>query len=150
LAIAAFAHHRIDMLTVEFNDGQGGSHSAVFFLGANKASHAIQALALEPRSSLPAVASDCKNSPIEPGTMLISAPDWNGAEVPAVYRGLVYEHLVERFRKVKSLTQVYRDGESLPEGLCQQYTVHLSITGFKEGSSVERAMLGPASRKAVP
>jgi hypothetical protein len=27
--------------------------------------------------------------------------------------------------------------------LCQQYTVHLSITGFKEGSSVERAMLGP-------
>jgi len=31
----------------------------------------------------------------------------------------------------------------MPEGVCPRYTVHLSITGFKEGSSVKRAMLGP-------
>jgi len=143
LAIAAVAHHRIDMLTVEFRDSRGGSHSAVFFLGANQASQAIQAFALEPSSPLPAVTSGCQNAQSEPGTMLITTPDWNGAEVPAVYQGLVYEHLVERFRKAKNLTKVYRDGESIPEGLCPQYTVHLWIRGFREGSSVKRAMLGP-------
>jgi len=143
LAVAAFAHHRIDMLTVEFSDARGGTHSAVFFLGANQAARAIQAFALEPRSPQPSAESDCHNGGTEPGSMLIAAPDWDGAQVPAVYQGLVYEHLVERFRKAKSLTRVYRVGESIPEGLCPQYTVHLTVTGFREGSSVKRALLGP-------
>jgi len=143
LAIAAFAHHRIDMLTVEFNDARGGAHSAVFFLGANQAAHAIEAFAIEPRSSLASLKSGCQSGATETGSMLITSPNWDGVQVPAVYQGLVYEHLVERFRKAKSLKQVYRDGERIPEGMCPQYTVHLSVTGFKEGSSVKRAMLGP-------
>jgi len=143
LAIAAFAHHRIDMLTVEFSDSRGGSHSAVFFLGANQAPQAIQAFALKPSLPKPSVKSDCEHAATEPDTMLITTPDWNGAQVPAVYQGLVYEQMVERFRKTKNLARVYREGEILPEGLCPQYAVHLSITGFNEGSSVKRAMLGP-------
>jgi hypothetical protein len=143
LAIAAFAHHRIDMLTVEFTDSRGGSHSAVFFLGAHQAEEAIQHFALEPRVLPASMVSGCRNAGTEPGSVLIEAPDWKGAQVPAVYQGLVYEHLMERFRKSKSLTRIYRDGESTPAGLCPQYSVHLSVTGFKEGSSVKRALLGP-------
>jgi hypothetical protein len=144
LAIAAFAHHRIDMLTVEFSDGRGGTHSAVFFLGAHLAEQAIQRFALEPRAPQASTDLECRKAATEPGGMLVAAPDWDGAQVPAVYQGLLYEHLVERFRKAKSLTRVYRDGENIPEGLCPQYTVHLTVTGFKEGSAIKRAMLGPA------
>jgi hypothetical protein len=143
LAVAAFAHHRIDMLTVEFSDGRGGTHSAVFFLGAHQGEQAIQHFALEPRAPQEPIALACQNAATEPGSVLVAAPDWSGAQVPAAYRGLMYEHLIERFRKAKSLPRVYRDGESIPEGLCPQYTVHLSVTSFKQGSSIERAMLGP-------
>lgn len=143
LAVAAFAHHRIDMLTVEFRDARGGDHSAVFFLGMNQAAEALRSFALDGKPARTIVAPSCKNGLTEPGSMLIMAPDWSGAQVPVVYQGLVYEHLVERFRKAKSVARVYRDGERLPAGLCPQYTVHLSVTGFKLGSSVKRAMLGP-------
>jgi len=144
LAVAAIAHHRIDMLTVQFTDGRNGSHSAIFFLGANQAEQAIQRFALEPRDARASKTPPCQNAVSEPGSILIAAPDWTGTQVPAVYQGLVYEHLVERFRKAKSLSHVYRDGESTAEGLCPQYVVHLSVISFKEGSSVKRAMLGPA------
>jgi hypothetical protein len=143
VAVSAVAHHRIDMLTVEFSDNRGGAHSAIFFLGANKATQAIQAFALVPHGPQTIVPTSCQSGLTEPGSLLLSIPDWKNAQVPAVYQGLVYEHLIERFRTAKSLTRVYREGESLPEGLCPQYTLHLTVTSFKEGSSVKRAMLGP-------
>jgi hypothetical protein len=143
LAIAAFAHHRVDMLTVDFNDTRGGAHAAVFFLGAKTADAALQSFALAPKSTRTPLAPDCGTGLTEPGSMLILTPDWNGAKVPAVYQGLVYEHVTERFKKAKNVTRVYREGETMPVGSCPQYAVHLSVTGFREGNSVERAALGP-------
>lgn len=143
LAVAAFAHHRIDMLTVEFTDDRGGAHSAVFFLGAKTADAALQSFDLAPKSLRASAAYDCGSALTEPGSMLILEPNWNGAQVPAVYQGLVYEHMAERFRGATNITHVYRQGETMPEGFCPQYTVHLTVSGFREGSSVERAMLGP-------
>ncbi|CAN5586098.1 hypothetical protein BH10ACI4_BH10ACI4_08920 [soil metagenome] len=140
---AAVLHHRIDMLTVEYNDARGGSHSAVFFLGANLATAALESFALQAKTPHATLALDCENALTEPSSIYIAAPDWNGAEVPAVYKGLIYEHLIERFRRAKSLDKVYREGETMPRGLCPRYTVNLTITGFKEGSSVKRAMFGP-------
>ena len=143
LAIAAVTQHRVDMLTVDFNDTRGGAHSAVFFLGAKTADAALQSFALAPKSSRMPVTSDCGTGLTEPGSMLILEPDWNGAKVPAVYQGLVYEHVTERFKKATNVTRVYREGEAMPSGLCPQYTVHLSVMAFHEGNSVERAALGP-------
>jgi hypothetical protein len=143
LAVAAVAHHRVDMLTVDFNDMRGGAHSAVFFLGAKTADAALQSFTLAPKSSRTLVTFNCGAGLIEPGSMLILKPDWNGAKVPAVYQGLVYEHVTERFKKAKNVSRVYREGETMPAGLCPQYTVHLSVKAFQEGNSVERAALGP-------
>ncbi|RRA49611.1 hypothetical protein [Acidipila sp. EB88] len=143
LAVAAVAHHRIDILTVEFNDSRGGAHSAVFFLGAGKADGALESFALAPKLTRIPIASDCGAGLTEPGSMLVLVPDWDGAKVPAVYQGLVYEHVMERFKKAQSVTRVYREGETMPAGLCPQYTVHLRVTAFQEGNSVKRAELGP-------
>lgn len=143
LAVAAVAHHRIDMLTLDYNDQQGGAHSAIFFMGAGRAAQAIEKFALAARSRQETSATPCHDAEFAPGSMFVASPVWQNPQVPAAYRALVYEHLIERFGKAKNIKKVYRDGEKLPEGSCAQYTVRLSVTAFKEGSSVKRAMFGP-------
>ena len=143
LAAAAVLHHRQDMLTVEFNDVRGGSHAAVFFLPAREADRALQSFALIPAPPRIASAAVCQASSIESNSVLVAAPNWDQAQVPAAYRALVYEHLVDRLRKTKEISHVYRDGEDIAERGCPQYTIHIAITAFKEGSSVKRAYLGP-------
>jgi hypothetical protein len=76
--------------------------------------------------------------------LLLSAPTWDQVQVPAVYRALVYERLLERLRQVQGVDHVYRDGESTERLGCPEYTMQLSISGFKEGNQVKRAVLGPA------
>jgi hypothetical protein len=144
LAAAAVMHHRVDMLTVEFNDSRGGNRAAVFFLPASEADHVLQNFALTPMPPRKVSDAVCQNAPIEPKSVLVPAPNWDRAQVPAAYRALAYEHLIDRLQSAKDVGHVYRDGEGDGEGACPQYTVHISVTAFKEGSSVKRAMLGPA------
>ncbi len=143
LGAAAFMHHRVDLLTVEFDDRNGGNHTAVFFLPSNEADHALRTFALAPAGRRQISSVGCQNAPVEPRSVLVSAPNWDNAAVPAAYRGLVYEHVVDRLRRKQDIGHVYRDGENDGHGACPQYTVHISIVTFKEGSSVERAVLGP-------
>jgi hypothetical protein len=143
LAAAAVMHHRVDMLTVEYNDVRGGNHAAVFFLPANEAERALQNFALSPVPPRKVSEGVCQNAPVQPKSVLVSAPNWDHAEVPAAYRALVYEHVVDRLRRTKEVGQVYRDGEGESHDGCPQYIVHISISTFKQGSSVQRAFLGP-------
>jgi hypothetical protein len=80
---------------------------------------------------------------VKPGSVLVSAPTWDQIEVPAAYRALVYEHLIDRLQHLQGIGHVYRDGESDAEAGCPQYTVHISIAGFTQGSQVKRAVMGP-------
>jgi len=144
VAAAAVMHHRVDMLTVEFKDSRSGYHAAVFFLPANEADRALQSFALTPGPPREVSGAVCQNAPIEPKSVLVPAPNWDQADVPAAYRALVYEHLIDRIQGTKEVAHVYRDGEGDGHGACPQYIVHISIAAFKEGSSVKRAFLGPA------
>ncbi|NYF80227.1 DUF4410 domain-containing protein [Granulicella arctica] len=144
LAAAAVLHHRQDMLTVEFNDSRGGNHAAVFFLPATEADHALQSFALTPLPPRKAQDTSCQSALIDPKSVLVATPNWDQAQVPAAYRALIYEHLIDRLRNTKEVAHVYRVGEDNGEKGCSQYTVHIAITTFKEGSSVKRAFLGPA------
>jgi hypothetical protein len=55
----------------------------------------------------------------------------------------VYEHVIDRLRGIQGVGRVYRDGEDNIGKVCPQYTVHISIATFKQGSQVKRAILGP-------
>lgn len=143
-AAAAVMHHKVNMLTVEFNDSNGGYHSAVFFLLADEAANAVQSIAVVPvHHREPAVAS-CTAGNGEPGTVRVLVPKSDQVDVPAAYRGLVYERLIDRLHRSKGIRAVYRDGEMNADHKCPQYTINLSITGFKPGSQVKRTMMGPA------
>jgi hypothetical protein len=147
IAAAGVMHHRVDMLTVEFNDSRGGYHGAVFYLPANEAERALQSFAEMLPVPREAVNTVCQGGPVKPGSVLVSAPAWDQIEVPAAYRALVYEHLIDRLQHVQGIGHVYRDGESNVQHDsqlgCPQYTVHISIAGFTQGSQVKRAVMGP-------
>jgi hypothetical protein len=143
LAAAGVMHHRVDMLTVEFSDSNGGYHNAVFYMGSNEADRAIQSLALAPAAQHEIAESGCHGEVVKPGSVRVTAPDWDPVQVPAAYRALVYEHLVDRLERERGIGHVYRDGESDAGRGCPQYTLHISIAGFTQGSQVERAVMGP-------
>lgn len=144
LAAATVMHHRVDMLTVEFVDSRGGYHGAVFFLPAKEASRALEIFSktpIAPREPHPG--NTCEHAGMWPNSILLAAPNWDHAEVPAAYRALVYERLLDRLRQVKGGDRVYRDGENNVQQGCPQYTMQLSISAFKQGSQVKRAAMGP-------
>lgn len=143
IAAAGFMHHRVDMLTVEFADSRGGYHGAVFYLPANEAEHALQSFAAMPPVHREVAAGGCQSGPVRPGSVLVAVPAWDQTEVPAAYRALVYEHLIDRLQKVQGIGHVEREGEIDPELGCPQYTIHLAIAGFNPGSQVKRAVMGP-------
>jgi len=145
MAASAVLHHRIDMLTVEFRDKRGAEHSAVFFLPAKEAQRALHRFALTPISPQKLTSPLCEDAYTEPKSILVLRPDWDQTEVPAAYRSLVYEHVIDRLRRTKNAGQIYRDEEDSTHAAgCPQYTVRMSIKTFKEGSSVKRSMLGVA------
>ncbi len=143
LAAAGFMHHRVDMLTVEFSDSRGGYHGAVFYLPANEAERALQSFAQMTPAAREVSGSGCHGALVEPGSVLVSAPTWDEVEVPAAYRALVYEHVVDRLQRVQGVSHVYRDGEVNATSACPQYAVHISIASFSQGSQVKRAVMGP-------
>ena len=138
IAAAGFMHHHVGMLTVEFSDSKGGYHGAIFYLPADAAERALQSFLQMPTLHREAVNAVCSGDSVNPGSVLVSAPAWDQAQVPAAYRALVYEHLVDRLQRLKGIGHVYRDGESGAQAGCPQDTVHISIAGFKQGSQVDR------------
>lgn len=139
LFAATFMHHRVDMFTVEYGDGTGGYHTAVFFLPANEAGRALQAITTAPIAPREPAEAACDGGPVRPSTVRVPIPEWNDANVPAAYRALVYEHLIDRLRQSPGIERVYRDGEPG----CAQYSIQLTGTGFKAGSQIARASTGP-------
>jgi hypothetical protein len=143
MAAAAILHHRVDMLTVEFHDIHGGRHAAVFYLPAKQAEAAISSFRPMPVTAAVEPGIDCAGNPVEAGSVLVELPDWSNAEVPSAYRALVYEHVIDRLRKAKQVTHVYREGELGSGTACPQYTIHLAIDTFKPGNQILRSATGP-------
>ena len=143
LAAAAVMHHKVTMLSVEFVDTSGGLHSGVFSLPANEAAAAVRKFTEIPAQQREPGSTNCASGSATKGVVRTLAPSANQLELPAAYRGLVYERLIDRLSRTKGIRKVYRDGEVLTSGECPEFTVELSITGFKPGSQVKRAVLGP-------
>lgn len=143
LAAAGVMQHKLDMLTVEFTDSRGGYHAAVFFLSANDAERAVESFSQMPIVQHEVRSSGCQGSSVSPRTVLVSTPEWNQTDAPAAYRGLVYEHLIDRLRRLDGIGHAYREGENDSSRVCPQYTIQISIVGFKQGSQVKRAVTGP-------
>lgn len=143
LAAAAFMHHRIGMLTVEFHDTRGALHAAVFYVPVAEAQQALRSMAQEATHVEPAVSLGCGSNPIEPRSVFVELPNWDHAQVPPAYRALVYEHVIDRLKATKGVGHVYRVGELGHGSACPQYTLRIAIERYSAGNQVVRAATGP-------
>jgi hypothetical protein len=142
-AFATFMHHQRDMLTVEFVDSQGRYHGSVFYLPGNEAEEALRNITPSQVAQNHAANPPCGVASIEPHSILVKQLTSGESDFPAAYRVLVYEHIIDRLRQVPA-SVVHRDGVADSRANCSQYTMRLSTTGFKPGSQVKRASMGPA------
>lgn len=153
LAAASVMHHKVYYLTVEFHDRRGAYHAVVFSLPGSDAARVVKnyveavpaARDDPPAETLPeqAAAPSCPVSEHSVPGVLVAEPDWSRADVPAAYRALVYEHIIDRMQHVKGVEHVYRTGMREASGTCPRYIVTLSLVSFRPGSQVKRATMGP-------
>lgn len=144
IAAGAVMHHKVDMLTVEYGDTRQVIHTAVFVLPAEDAAKALTSFGELPVSAHHvAEESACGDKPLDPHGVFLDMPDWTRVDVPAAYRGLVYEHTIERLKKVKNGGHVYREGEVSHATGCPQYRIHIAVSGYKKGNQVLRSSTGP-------
>jgi hypothetical protein len=144
LAAGAVLHHRVGMLTVDFLDPRGGKHGAVFDMTPAQADAAVAIFSKTPVEPHPLAQSiTCRNTAIDPASVLVLSPHWEAADVPAAYRALVFEHVVTRLKAGRGVNHVYRYGEVIPGNVCPAYTVQISVKSFKPGNQIKRASLGP-------
>ena len=150
LAAAGVMHHKVNELTIEFHDSRGAYHGAVFLLPGSDATRVLdsytQATSQAKENSLAASLPEppvCDGNVDATHGVVVAAPSWSQIDVPAAYRALVYEHIIDRMQRIEGVGHVYRAGEGGSQQTCARYTVTISVVSFKPGSQVQRATMGP-------
>jgi hypothetical protein len=136
----AATNKSVDLLTVEYRDSRGGYHGAVFEVPKTQAANAQQQLlsfTQPPPVDLP---KDCDGS-IAPHTLLLSPIVATGIDLPAEYRVLLYEQMVEELKKSSGNAAIIRVGDTAAP--CAATRLQLSVTAFKKGNEAVRASTGP-------
>lgn len=142
---AAVYNGQIGLFTIEFRDNDGGYHGMVFRMPVKDASLGLSQLAsliqspADASSQLPE--ASCSSEPTAKKTLtvdpIISDIKQGDPALPAEYKALVYEHLVQTLETKADLDHVYRYGSR--EQHCANYTVDVTIRGFKKGNNAVRA-----------
>lgn len=144
LLLAAFAHHRVGMLTIEYRGADGSRHAAVFLVPEDETHKALSSfpklVAQEPSEA----ARGCNQAHIDQQAVQVLEPDWNASDIPVAYRALLYENLIARLEKQNSASHVYRYGQTISGEGCPRYTIRLAASTFSAGNQVQRAAMGPA------
>jgi hypothetical protein len=105
-------HRQRDMLTVEFVDRRGGYQGSVFFLPRNEAEEALRTITpagVDPVESHDVSNASCPPAELTANSILVKRPAFDQTDVPAAYRVLVYEHIIQHSREIPG-TEVHRDG----------------------------------------
>lgn len=144
ILLAAFAHHRVGMLAIEYRAEDGSHHAGVFLLPEGEAHKALESMPQHATPAQPAVAESCQGGAMDPQAVLVLEPDWNTSVIPMAYRALLYENLIGRLEKQKNLRHVYRYAQPVSQDGCPRYTIRLSAANFHAGNQVQRVVMGPA------
>ena len=136
LLAAAFMHHRVDMLTVEYSDSASAyQRRRLLSSGRRRAACPPRPcdfhVCLPPRSHHRLV----QPASLRPAACGFRLPTGARRNVPPPHApSSPGPHLVERLAKSPGIDHVYRDGEVDPLSRCASSTVRLSVTGFKAGN----------------
>ena len=140
-AAGALTSKTVDVLTIEYQDGQSGYHGVVFEVPRSQAEIARQQLATFSSSPHQETSAPGCNDNAHSKSLLLAAIDEQGVQLPSEYRVLLYEQLVSELRKSYAGGTVLRVGD--PAAGCPTETLHVSVGAFKKGNEKLRSSTGP-------
>jgi len=144
LAASAVMQGSEDIVTVEFLDPRDGYHGAVFTMPRHATEEIPQeVLAARSTGTVDSRVESCNGMSAQPTSLTLLPIETEGSEVPAEYRVLVYERLLERLRTAQSRWQVHRAGTGERRNACGGLTLTMTMKDFRKGNASERALLGP-------
>ncbi|HEY1743952.1 MAG TPA: hypothetical protein VGG18_12365 [Granulicella sp.] len=147
LAVGAVTHKKVGLLTIEFTDGSGEYHGAVFVLDAEDIANALDELdVLPPTTHVSAIAAPtiCPTWKVQENAVRVEKIEAGlQSEFPPEDRVLLYERLVQQLKSEKTILNVYRAGSRSAEGNCAEFRIKVKAIAFNKGDQAVRASVGP-------
>ena len=139
-AMGAVTNKNVGVLTIEYLDQTGGYHGAVFEVPKTQVALAQQQFTAHIGPASAIESHSCGGS-VVPNTLLVEEIRSSGVELPAEYRALLYEELVDQLGVSNGASTVYRVGDAAAG--CSARKLQISVTAFKKGNEALRASTGP-------
>ena len=145
--LSLLATQKIDVLTLEYRDSNGGLHGVIFTLPKGQAPAVKRQLVelgahtsmLPEASAEPQSASgQTTGEKITASAIQIEPVESKEAAIPAEFRVAIYENLIEAVCKTGKFPHVYRSGDRAAAGALDLLILRTRVEGFKQGSQKQR------------
>jgi hypothetical protein len=130
----------VDILTVEYRDADDGYHGAVFVLPKKQAADIQRRLAASIRPLPKPIVASCE-AERTPNSVLVEPIKFTGVKLPAEYRVLLYERLMEELRQAPSSYVYFRAGNVSAGSECTAMILSVDVNAFKKGNAELRGCL---------
>ena len=143
MALAAVTQKSADLLTIEYLDVEGKDHGVVFFVPKLSAQAISDRMSPQlPHTTLP-LPQACVEGSSSHTSVVVAPIDSRGVELPAEYRVLLYEGLVNELRDGKTAFTYTRASNVDAAASCSGIRLQITVTGFNKGNRALRASTGP-------
>lgn len=153
-ALTILLRTKVDILTVAYNDADGGRHAAIMAVSKGQAeplrSQLVAAGAhvnnappadLKERPTVGPVAPRTPGEKLKASAILIAPVETGDVHIPDEFRSAIYERLVDRIRMGGTFQKVYRSGDRAAENVPDLVILHTTVEKFKEGSQLARELI---------
>ena len=142
MAVATVTQKAVDLLTIEYEDPNGGYHGAVFYVPKLSAKILSDRAASQLSTMVAKQPPACDGIPSS-STSIVVEPIAARVELPAEYRVLLYEALIKELSDSKPPITYIRAGRTDAGAGCSAMKLKITVTGFKKGNQALRASTGP-------
>ncbi len=143
MALATVTQKSADLLTIEYLDMEGRDHGVVFFVPKSAAKTLSDQISPQLSRTKPPLPPACVEGPSSPTSVVVEPITSRGLELPAEYRVLLYEGLIDELRDSKSALTYSRASNFNDAANCSGIKLKITVTGFNKGNRALRASTGP-------
>lgn len=156
--LSLLASQKIDVLTLEYQDSNGGLHGVIFTLPEGRAPAVKRQLvglgahAGTPRQApakLETAFGQTTGEKISASAIKIEPVASNETALPPEFRVAIYENLIDEVGKTGKFPHVYRSGDRAAAATPDLVVLHTQVDGFKQGSQKEREVTTVAGATTI-
>jgi len=161
---------KIDTLTIQYQDADGGAHGAIFSMPVGAAEVIKKDLVAQGAHTLPVAEANAaplpSNASREKEDNVPASPEEKSAKIrasaiqveiiqsdeiklPAEFQIALYENLVRQLEKEEKFTHIYRDGDRNALTAADVVVLHCLVRGFKAGSERLRQVTTVAGATSI-